>query len=98
MTGRVEVLNGWNEYSDVLYEIYPGMSLLQADLYPEEGEDSSPILKKGVEAALRSLKLSKSPGVDNVPSELVKMVVKKTVKTLTALGRRIWEQKKWSKE
>ena len=43
-----------------------------ADLYPTDGEDSPPILKEEVEAAVRSLKLRESPGVDDVPSELVK--------------------------
>ena len=50
-----------------------------------DGKDSLPILKEEVEAAVWSLKLGKSPGVDNVPSELVKNGSKEVVKALTAL-------------
>ena len=58
-----------------------------------DGKDSLPILKEEVEAAVWSLKLGKSPGVDNVPSELVKHGGKEVVKALTALCQQIWEQK-----
>ena len=50
-----------------------------------DGEDSLLILKEEVEAAVWSLKLGKSPGADNIPSELVKNGGKEVVKTLTAL-------------
>ena len=62
------------------------------------GQDSLSILKEEVEAAVQSLKLGKSPGVDNIPSELVKNGGEEFVKALTALCQLIWEQKKWPKE
>ena len=63
-----------------------------------DGEDSLPILKEEVEAAVWRLKLGKSPGVDNIPSELVTNGGEEVVKALTAIRQWIWEQYKWPKE
>ena len=100
ITDSKKVLKRWIEYCKGLYnyEIHPDTSLLQTDLPSTDGEDSLPILKEEVEAAVQSLKLGKSPGVDNIPSELVKNGGKEVVKALTAVCQWIWEQKKWPKE
>ena len=100
LTDREKVLNRWTEYCKGLYnyEIHPDNSLLQTDLPSTDGEDSLPILREEVEVAVQSLKLGKSPGVDNVPSELVKHGGNEVVKALTALCQWIQEQKKWPKE
>ena len=51
-----------------------------------DGEDSLPILKEEVGEAVWSLKLAKSPGVDNIPSELVKKWRQRSChRSLTAL-------------
>ena len=41
------------------------------DVRPPINNDSYPILREEVEAAVKSLKKGKSAGVDNIPSELV---------------------------
>ena len=41
------------------------------DVPPTINNDSYPILREEVEAAVKSLKKGKSAGVDNIPSELV---------------------------
>jgi hypothetical protein len=56
------------------------------------------VLKGEVEEAVRSLKAGKSPGVDNVPSELLKHGGKATTAAMTALCQKIWDGKKWPKE
>ena len=73
ITDSKKVLKRWSEYCKGLYnyEIHPDTSLLQTNLPSVDGKDSLPILKEEVEAAVQSLKLGKSPGVDNIPSELV---------------------------
>ena len=95
ITDREKVLKRWTEYCKGLYnyEIHPDTSLLQTDLPSTDGKDSLPILKEKVEAAVQSLKLGKSPGVDKVPSELVTNGGKEAVKALTALCQQIWGQK-----
>ena len=97
LTDNQEVLERWTEYCGDLYnyELKPDVSLLQADLLLDDGEDSPPILKEEVEAAVRSLKPGKSPGVDNVPAELVKHGGDETVQALTVLCRKIWDEKTW---
>ena len=99
LTDKDQVLERWTEYCNGLYnyELKPDRSILQ-DQYPQDEEESPPILKEEVEAALRSLKPGKSPGVDNVPSELLKSGGEDLVTVMTALCQKIWDQKKWPKE
>ena len=52
------------------------------------------MLKEEVEAAVRSLPAGKSPGVDNVPSELLSSGGEEAVKALTVLCQKIWNAKK----
>ena len=79
ITDSKKVLKRWTEYCKGLYnyEIHPDTSLLQTDLPSTDGKDSLPTLKEELEAAACSLKLGKSPGVDNIPSEPVKSGGKK---------------------
>ena len=46
-----------------------------------------------VEEAVCGLKAAKSPGVDNIPSELLKNGDKATTTVLTAIYQKIWETK-----
>ncbi|PIK45030.1 hypothetical protein BSL78_18122 [Apostichopus japonicus] len=62
------------------------------------GENSLNVLKAEVEAAVHSLKPGKSPGVDNIPAELLKSGGKELTKALTALCQKIWEEKEWPNE
>lgn len=66
------------------YKLYPDTSL-PLDQYTIESEDSLLIVKEEVEAALRSLKHGKLPGMDKLSSELVKNGDDETVKALTAV-------------
>ena len=50
------------------------------------------------EEAVNTLKTGKSPGVDNIPSELLKNGGEATTKILTAICKKIWETKEWLME
>ena len=56
------------------------------------------VLREGVEEVVRSLKASKSPGVDNIPSELLKNGGEATTIVLTAICEKFCETKEWPKE
>ena len=56
------------------------------------------MLREEVEEVVHSLKAGKSPGVDNIPSELLKNEGKTTKTVLTVICQKIWEMKEWWKE
>ena len=56
------------------------------------------MLWEKVEEAVHSLKAGKSPGVGNIPSELLKNGGEGTTSALTAKCKKIWETKEWPKE
>jgi len=94
LTDGDEVLRRWSEYCSDLYnhETHPDNSILQDNIQTTVSEDSPPILKGEVEAAIRSLKEGKSPGVDNNPGEILKHGGEESLKALTALCQKIWEE------
>ena len=51
------------------------------------------VLREEVEEVVCSLKASKSPGVDNIPSELLKNGADETTTVLTAICQKIWKTK-----
>ncbi|MGL4418375.1 MAG: reverse transcriptase domain-containing protein [Plesiomonas shigelloides] len=97
LTENAAVLNRWTEYCRDLYnhKTEPDTNILQNDQYEVRKAEDVPVLAEEVEAAIRSLKGGKSPGVDNVPAELLKLGGEMTTKILTILCQKIWEQKKW---
>ena len=56
------------------------------------------MLREEAAEAVRSLNAGKSPGVDNIRSELLKNGGEATTTVLTAICRRILETKDWPKE
>ena len=52
---------------------------------------SFPNLESEVEAAIRALKIGKSPGVDNIPAELLKSGGDILKKLPTDICNKIWE-------
>ncbi|GFR86316.1 endonuclease-reverse transcriptase [Elysia marginata] len=78
LTDDEDIMQRWSEYcSDMYnYELQPDLSILSATRDPPETDDSPPIQKSEVEAAVKSMKLGKAPGLDNIPSELLKAAVR----------------------
>ena len=56
---------------------------VQSNQTPTQEAESLPVLREEVEKAVRSLKAGKSPGVDNIPSELLKNGGEATTTVLT---------------
>ena len=62
---------------------------------PPTNNDSYPILREEVEAAVKSLKKGKSAGVDNIPSELVQAGGEAMIDMLLIICNKIWQTGEW---
>ena len=100
LTESSDVHARWTEYCKGLYNynLQPDTSILQQDQTSTREVQDLPVLQEEVEAAVRSLKTGKSPGVDNVPAELLKHGGEETTKALATLCQKIWNSKVWPKE
>ena len=58
-------------------------------------EHDHPILRREVEAAVQSLIKGKSPGLDNIPAELVQAGGEDVITTLTTIFYKIWQAGEW---
>ena len=94
LTESTAVLNRWTECCNGLNnsELHPDTSLLQSNQTPTQQVESLPVQEE-VEEAVRSLTAGKSPGVDNILSELLKNGGEATTTVLTATCQKIWETK-----
>ena len=100
LTEEQAIIKRWTEYCKDLYnyKIRPDTNILDNGTNTNRETGDEPIMKEEVEEAVRSLKESKSPGVDNVPAELLKHAGPELTKVLTTICQRIWETKEWPKE
>ena len=80
------------------YEFHPDTSLLQNNQTPTQEAESLAMLREEVKKAVHSLKAGKSPGVDNMLSELLKKGDDSTTTVLTVICQRIWETNEWLNE
>ena len=55
-----------------------------------------PFLREDVKSAAKALKMEKSAGVDNIPTELVQAGGEAMIDIMTSIGNKIWKTKKWS--
>ena len=87
----------WTEYCKELYNysINPDIPLLQTNTLANKEVTILPILKSEVEYAIKKLKNGKSPGIDNVSSELIKEGGQVLTKLLTDLCQKILSTNKW---
>ncbi|XP_068691590.1 uncharacterized protein [Montipora foliosa] len=92
---RSKILERWTEYCSELY-IYE----LQGDARvldtPESQSDDSEdlILKSEIEEAVKMLKKGKSPGVDNIPGELIQAGGQHMTTALLNICNQIWKSVK----
>ena len=100
LTESKVVQNRWTEYCCGVYnyELHQDTGLLQCNQTPTQEAESLLVLREEVEEAVRSLKAGKSPGVDNIPSELLKNGGEAITPVLTAIRQKMLETKKWPKE
>ena len=90
-----QILNQWKEYCSELdnYKANGDQSVLNCT--QTDTEDDHPILRREVEAAVKSLKKGKSAGVDNIPAELVQAGGEDVITTLTMICNKIWQTGEW---
>ena len=100
LTESTTVLKRWTKYCCGLYnyELNPGTNLLQSNQTPTQETEIIPVMTEEVEEAVRSLKAGMSPGVDNIPSELLKNGDEATTTVLIAICKKNLETKEWSKQ
>ena len=60
--------------------------------------ESTQVLKEEVEEAIKSMKIGKSAGIDNIPAELIKYGGPEMINALTIICQRIWKSKEWPDE
>ena len=65
------------------------------DIPPSINNESYPILREEVEAAVKSLKKDKSAGVNNIPSERVQAVGEAMIDMLLVICNKIWHTGEW---
>ena len=70
-SGKCLTENRWTEYCSDLYNYETDGDLIVLDCRQIPDEEYHPILREGVEAAVKALKMGKSAGVDNIPAGLV---------------------------
>ena len=71
LSEEYSILKRWTEYCQKLYNypIKPALSVIISQITEEV--DELPILKSEVGDAIQKLKEGKSPGIDNIPGELL---------------------------
>ena len=94
LTEENEILNRWTEYCSDLYNYETDGDPIVLDCPQIPHEEHHPILRKEVEAAVKSLKMGKSAGVDNIPAELVQ-AGEAMIDILSAIGNKIWKTEEW---
>ena len=98
ITDKMDIRKRWTEYCLELYSHNAeGDDAVLAVNEPTD-QDSFPILENEVEAAIRALKIGKSPGVDNISAELLKSGGDILQKLLTDICNKIWETGIWPSE
>ena len=96
LTEEREILNRWTEYCTDLYNHKANIDPSVLDCRQTDTEDDPPpILRKEVEAAVRSLKKGKSSGVDNIPAELVQAGGEDVITALTTFCNKICQTGEW---
>ena len=100
LTEEADILGRWTEYCMDLYnhKISPDYNLINNNLWDNREIGDSPILETEVEEAIRSLKGGKSPGIDNIPSELIKHGGPQITKWMRIICQKIWDGKEWPTE
>ena len=90
-----EILNRWTEYCSYLYNY-------ETDEDPVVQVDARcrafPYSTRREKTTIKSLKMEKPAGVDNIPAELVELVqagVKSMIDILTSICNKIWKTGEW---
>ena len=89
-------MDRWIEYCKYLYN-YPiktDRAKVETDNSRQDDEQPLPILSEVIHA-IKSIKNGKSPGIDNVPSEILKVGGETLNDILTKLYQKVWSTNQW---
>ena len=95
LTENEDVLSRWYEYGSSLFENPTNISSDPINCQPESLELEPEPLIEEVEMATKQLKCRKSPGLDNVPGELLKHSGKGGLTAMHYLCCKIWKSLEW---
>ena len=96
LTETEEILNRWHEYGQELFKNGHNRESMQneSDNLQHQDPEPKPLLSE-VRAAVNQLKTGKSPGLDNIPSELLKHSGEAGIHMIYKLCCQIWMTRKW---
>ena len=91
-----KVLERWTEYCSELYnyKLNGDEQVLNTEKSNNDDKDDT-ILMSEIEEAIKSLKKGKSPGVDNIPGELIQAGGDHMSAALFNICNKIWKDGKW---
>ncbi len=95
LTEEQDILKKWSEYCSELYNYRTTGDTEVLSVPPATHNDNYPILRKEVEAAVKSLKKGKSAGADNFPGELVQAGGEAMISVLLTICNNIWQTGEW---
>ena len=95
LTEENAILNRWTEYCSDLYNYETEGDLIVLDCPQIPDAEYYPILREEVEAAVKTLKMGKSTGVDDIPAELVQAGGEGMIDMLTTICNKIWKTTEW---
>ena len=98
ITDKMDVRKRWTEYCSELYSHNAEGDDAVLDVNEPKYQYSFHILESEVEDAIRTLNIVKSPGIDNIPAELLKSGGDILKKLLTDICNKIWETGIWPSE
>ena len=96
LTDEQDILKRWTEYCSELYTHTTTTGDPKVlDVPPPINNDSYPILREEVEAAVKLVTKGKLTGVDNIPSELVQAEREALTDMLLIICIKIWQTREW---
>ena len=93
---KEEEKNRWREYTEALYT-EDGVPE-EEDVVSTDYEKEPRVMEAEVEWAITQIKDNKTPGVDEVPIELIKAAGDGMIKEITTLCNLIWETEEWPRD
>ena len=88
------IMKRWEQYGEKLFKTSSHSDKTKI----EDFEQEPPPLISEVESALKTIKVGKSPGLDNIPAELLKNSGDSATKVLHSLCCSIWKTCQWPKD
>ena len=85
------IMNRWTAYCTELYNRPVTGDISVLNVINENKEPQLSIRRHEIDTAVHSLKIGKSPGIDNIPAELIRTGDDKIIDVLTTICNSIWK-------